>query len=58
VTGKESGKEGKRREAASHKELAANVREWTRIGAPKTVKDLDLNDRSMNEIKVPYTPHF
>jgi hypothetical protein len=25
---------------------------------PKTIKDLDLNDSSMNEIKVAYTPHF
>jgi hypothetical protein len=25
---------------------------------PKTIKDLDLNDSSMNEVKVAYTPHF
>jgi hypothetical protein len=25
---------------------------------PKTIKDLDLNDSSMNEIKVADTPHF
>jgi hypothetical protein len=25
---------------------------------PKTIKDLDLNDSRMDEIKVAYTPHF
>jgi hypothetical protein len=25
---------------------------------PKTIKDLDLNDGSMNEITVAHTPHF
>jgi hypothetical protein len=25
---------------------------------PKTIKDLNLNDSSMNEVKVAYAPHF
>jgi hypothetical protein len=28
------------------------------IAKPKMIKDLDLNDSSMNEIKVAYTPHL